>query len=430
MNSTRDSHTTASRPMLTLAMIVKDAGQYLAPLLEAAAPWVDAMVIGDTGSSDDTPAVIRAAGATLLEIPWQDDFAAARNAVLDEIPTGWVLCLDADEKLSPSGWRVLRDWVAQRRVAGPTAGRMTTRNYVTGRYSHRGWRPVPDPDPHALPGAWPPAPGYTPTSKVRLFPARPDIRFAGVIHETVEAAVETAGLEILDIAVPVHHFGTLRTDTAKLEHYLELARRKTALEPRAANAWAELADCALALGRADEALAAIDRALILEPGHPDRRLMAGWLLLEKGRLDQADAQLAGVAGSGCADDRQLAEACHLRAQIALRQGRHDVAGRLLSVALHLFPDNGHFHNTLGVWHLTAAHEDRSRGDKARAALERACRLLPGVPDPWLNLGRMYAAAGHPEAARHHLQRALELDPGHATARKVLAELETGSAAVI
>ena len=412
------THATNEQPtgLLTLAMIVKDAGQNLVPLLESAAPWVDEMVIADTGSSDDTTEIVVEAGATLLEIPWRDDFAAARNEVLDHVQGRWILVLDADEQLAGQDWRRLRDWVEGR--DDPAALRMVTRNYLPGLYSRRGWRAVPDDDPHALPGPWPPAPGFTPTAKIRLFPAREDIRFRGILHETVEESVTQAGLPVADSDIPVHHFGTLRENPEKSAFYLELAKRKTELEPPNAQAWAELADCAINAGDYDEALRAIDRALILEPFHPDRRLTAGWLLFQCGQLNQADAQLAGVAGSGCADDRQLAESCHLRAQIALRRNEHDVAGRLLSVALHLFPDNGHYHNTLGVWHLTAA-----RGDQARTALNRACWLLPGVAEPWLNLGKMYAAAGQPRAARDHLRHALAIDPGCEQARHALRELE-------
>ncbi len=399
-------------------MIVKDAGQFLTPLLESATPWVDEMVIADTGSSDNTRDIIRHADATLLEIPWQDDFAWARNTVLDQVHGHHVLCLDADEQMSRQDWQQLREWVMAQKE--PTAAQLVTRNYLRGHYGRRGWQAVPHPDPHALAGPWPPAPGFTPTAKIRLFPNRPDIRFSGILHETVEAAVAAADLPVVDLDLLVHHFGTLEEDLDKATFYLGLARRKTECEPRNAEAWSELTDCAIGTGNLEEALAAIDRALIIEPSHPDRRLTAGWLLLECGRLNQADAQLAGVAGSGCANDRQLAEACHLRAQIALRQEKHDVAGRLLAVALHLFPDNGHYHNTLGVWHLTAAH-----GDRARVALERACRLLPGVVDPWLNLGKMYLAAHQPEAAGNHLRNALAINPQCREASEALCALDHG-----
>ena len=43
------------------------------------------------------------------------------------------------------------------------------------------------------------------------------------------------------------------------------------------------------------------------------------------------------------------------------------------------------------------------------ALERACVLLPGQAEPWLNLGKMYAAAGLRERARESLRQAVVLD---------------------
>ncbi|MGD9547659.1 MAG: tetratricopeptide repeat protein [Candidatus Krumholzibacteriia bacterium] len=395
-----------SSPLLTLAMIVKDGGQFLAPLLGAAAEWVDEIVIGDTGSRDGSREVAGLAGAKVLEVPWRNDFAAARNEVLDHCAGRWILVLDADEQLAPRDWQGIRAWVENRhRVAGPAAASLVTRNYLPGRHRRRGWRPLPEPDPHALPGRPRPAPGFTPSAKVRIFPRHPAIRFRGCIHETVEDGVRRSGLAVIDLEHPVHHFGHLQEDPAKAQFYREIARTKTEQEPQNPRAWSELADCAIACGDLGEAVAAIDRALIIEPVDPDRRLTAGWLLLQQGKLDQADAQLASVAGGGGADDLQLAEACHLRAQVALRQDRGETAGRLLAVALHLFPDNGHYQNTLGVWHL--AH---GRGDKARMALERAAGLLPGCADPWLNLGKMYEAAGMPQTAEEHFRRARLEDP--------------------
>ena len=217
-----------------------------------------------------------------------------------------------------------------------------TRNYLAGRHGRRRWQPVPDPDPHALAPGRPPAPGFVPSVKVRLFPRHQQIRFRGRLHETVEASLGETGCPIIDLEVPVHHFGSLAGDSAKPGFYLDLARRKAAEEPDDPAAWAELADCAVVCGRHDEALAAIDRALVLDPADADRRLTAGWLLLQRGRLEQADAQLAGVSRCGGIDDTLLAEACHLRAQISLQQERTEAAGRLLAVALHLAPGNGHY----------------------------------------------------------------------------------------
>ena len=47
------------------------------------------------------------------------------------------------------------------------------------------------------------------------------------------------------------------------------------------------------------------------------------------------------------------------------QGETQHAGPSLQQAVNLLPDNGHFHNTLGAWHLQCG-----RGDAARQALEQ------------------------------------------------------------
>ena len=406
------------RTSVSLAMIVRNGGQFLDSLLAAAAPCVDEILIGDTGSSDDSREVAVRHGARVLDVPWTDDFAAARNAVLPHCTGRWILIMDADENLCDADWLALKDVVADLdRPDGPRAGRVLTRNYVTDRHGKRGWTPVPDPDDHAL-GDPAPAASYVPTTKVRLFPNHPAIRFSGRLHETVEASLQAQGIRTVDLIFPVHHFGLLTDDAAKSRRYLELARRKTLDEPHNPAAWGELADCAVACDASDEALAAIDRALILDPANPSLRLTAGALLKSAGRFGQADLQLAAASASGPVSDDILAEICHLRAQIAMQQDRAPQAANLLAVALRLGPDNGHYFNTLGAWHLLMG-----KGQQAQQALDRARALLPTNPDPLVNLARLFQAAGDHPTARLRLDAALALDPEHAGARRLLAEMD-------
>ena len=58
------------------------------------------MIVLDTGSSDATREIARAAGAEVHEFAWCDDFAAARNAALAHSDADWNLILDADEWLA------------------------------------------------------------------------------------------------------------------------------------------------------------------------------------------------------------------------------------------------------------------------------------------------------------------------------------------
>jgi tetratricopeptide (TPR) repeat protein len=60
------------------------------------------MIVVDTGSTDDTVAVARDAGARVEHFAWIDDFAAARNHAFDQARGEWVMWLDADDRVPPA----------------------------------------------------------------------------------------------------------------------------------------------------------------------------------------------------------------------------------------------------------------------------------------------------------------------------------------
>jgi glycosyltransferase involved in cell wall biosynthesis len=82
---------------VALVMIVRDEARCLARALASARPWVDEMVVVDTGSIDATPQIAREAGARVRRFDWIDDFSAARNHALAQTEAPWRLLLDADE---------------------------------------------------------------------------------------------------------------------------------------------------------------------------------------------------------------------------------------------------------------------------------------------------------------------------------------------
>ncbi len=113
---------------IALVMIVRDEARCLARCLESARPWVDKMLVLDTGSVDATPQIARRAGARVAQFDWVDDFAAARNAALALCDADWRLVLDADEWIAGGGESLaaLRgeaaDFVGQIRVASAFDG--------------------------------------------------------------------------------------------------------------------------------------------------------------------------------------------------------------------------------------------------------------------------------------------------------------------
>jgi hypothetical protein len=83
--------------LLSATMIVKDEEAVLEECLTALAPWVDEIVVYDTGSSDATVQIAERCGARVVSGYWDDDFAAARNRALVHCTHDWVFCVDADE---------------------------------------------------------------------------------------------------------------------------------------------------------------------------------------------------------------------------------------------------------------------------------------------------------------------------------------------
>ena len=100
--------------MLPIAavLITRNEQRCITRALNSIKPFVDAMIVLDTGSQDETVALAKQAGAQVYHFDWCDDFSKARNAALDHSPAHWNFMLDADEYLI-SGGPALRAIAAQ-----------------------------------------------------------------------------------------------------------------------------------------------------------------------------------------------------------------------------------------------------------------------------------------------------------------------------
>ena len=104
-------------PFLTLCMIVRNEAAGIARTLRSAKPWIDRWCIFDTGSADDTRAIVQAeleGVLGVLEAGSFVDFATTRNRLLDLAShftngVGCLLLLDADDVLE--GGEQLRSWL-------------------------------------------------------------------------------------------------------------------------------------------------------------------------------------------------------------------------------------------------------------------------------------------------------------------------------
>ena len=87
----------SSKKRIALVMIARNEARSIALCLQSVRPWVDEMIVLDTGSDDDTVSIAESLGAKVHSFIWCHDFAAARNAALELSTADWNLVLDADE---------------------------------------------------------------------------------------------------------------------------------------------------------------------------------------------------------------------------------------------------------------------------------------------------------------------------------------------
>lgn len=108
-------------PAISAVLIVKNEATRLAPCLEALRMVADEIVVADTGSTDNTLEIARQFTPHCHTIPWEDDFAAARNRAIAFAAGPWILSIDADEiVLDPTGARALLDEFMAAQPTGAT----------------------------------------------------------------------------------------------------------------------------------------------------------------------------------------------------------------------------------------------------------------------------------------------------------------------
>ncbi len=86
---------------ISLCMIVKNEEEVLARCLESVQPLIDELIIVDTGSDDETITIARNYTDLIYQIPWEDDFAKARNFAFSKATGDYIMWLDADDSISP-----------------------------------------------------------------------------------------------------------------------------------------------------------------------------------------------------------------------------------------------------------------------------------------------------------------------------------------
>ena len=156
-------------------MIVRDNEDTLEPCLAGIRPWVDEMIVVDTGSRDKTPAIAKAFGARVFHFPWCDDFSAARNESLRHARGQWLFWMDSDDTNDAENGRKLRELAYARHLPN-------TLGYVMQVHC-----PAQECDADD---------GLTVVDHVKMFANHPQLQFEFRIHEQVLPSIRRVGARV------------------------------------------------------------------------------------------------------------------------------------------------------------------------------------------------------------------------------------------
>ncbi len=438
-----NSEVRQGNPKISLCMIVKNETECLPQCLESVRALVDEMVVVDTGSADRTPEIARQYGARVYHFDWNDDFSAARNFALSKVTGGWTLILDADEVIAGQDIDKIKDLV---KGGEADAYRLILRNYVDDtNYSNA----LPNPNDYPEGTGYH---GFIPVPLIRLFRTDPGIRFAGCVHETMDASFAETGGRVLDSAVPIHHYGKVMTARIKSKQtfYKNLGISRMMGNPDDPVAYKTLADQCLEMNLTDQALEVVEKGLRLFPEYSELHFDRGLALEKSGRLAEAEKAYRETIKR---NDEHVGAHNNL-AGILIRHGQPEEALKVLQGAsaacrnhpvfcytlgrIHNALDNHRealkqFDKTLEIApgfkkvnsHKAIVHLKRNEFDQAAKCLEQEIANNGDIIPALITLGEINLKKADSLKAIHYFQEALIIDPDNAIVRTYLNTITRG-----
>lgn len=170
------------RNTLSVCMIVKNEEANIARAIQSFLPFADEIVVNDTGSTDKTIEIVESFPKTvLMTSEWVGDFSYSRNLSLKKATCSWVVWMDADDYVPPDqaeAFNKLKLMPLDKMIA------FTILNTVEGG-KPTGMRFL----------------------QSRMFPNNPNIRFEGLVHESMVKSAAEVGLHPINTNTIIWHTG-------------------------------------------------------------------------------------------------------------------------------------------------------------------------------------------------------------------------------
>lgn len=358
---------------LSLCMIVRDNESIIGRCIEGIRPFVDEMIVVDTGSKDRTPTICADLGAKVFRFPWIDDFAAARNESLRLANGDWIFWMDSDDTIPAHQGAKLRALVDGNH--DPNCFGYVMQVHCMGQNQK----------------------ATTIVDQIKLLRNRDDLRFEFRIHEQILGAIRRAGGLVNFTDIYVEHLGSVLSPT----------RRKEKLE---------------------RDLRILQLELIDRPDHPFVLFNLGMTFEDAGQYVQAAQFLEKCVKHSDPSESHVPKAYSLLISCLSHQGECGRAKWVADRAIEHFPADPELRFRRAVISQSEAEFTNAEKDYLailNARLEPTFRSIdPSIHGTKLfhNLGVLYDQMGDRDRAIAFLNRAISSDANFKTSWIVLTQI--------
>jgi glycosyltransferase involved in cell wall biosynthesis len=126
---------------LSVVIVARNEAAALPRCLASVRGWAAESVVALNGTTDESAAVATAGGAQVHPVIWQG-FRDTKNAALALATQPWILCLDADEEVSPALRAEIAAWLARPDADRWAGARFPRKVWFVDRWiTHGDWYP-------------------------------------------------------------------------------------------------------------------------------------------------------------------------------------------------------------------------------------------------------------------------------------------------
>lgn len=387
---------------LSACLIVKNESVLLSRCLESIRPFVDEIIVVDTGSSDNTEEIARSYGSEVYHFEWGDDFSAARNESLSHAGGDWILYIDADESIDQVNAAKIRQII--------TPGNVNHRDNVMAVMVRQCIPQRKDNIANAYYSEY-----------CRIFRSHPSIRFEGAIHEQILPAIERLGGRVFRSDIVIHHWAYAVDEDKKrrrAERNLRFLLVELQQSPGDPFVHFNLGVAYRELGQRDLAVGSFHRALQCDDNRIRRELVGQiHLNLAKLYLEAGDNERAvHHAKQVVVFDPANPLSAYLLATIAVTKNQYADAMGYLETAIQITKGEVGVLPTvelnLAQVYLELGSCCYASGDflKAEQCFTHSLEYNPKFALPYLLLGNCRFRRGDRTGARKMYESALALDP--------------------